>query len=213
MYAHSAGRADTWTTHGYEAILAGERDEALEQWGLAAAAYGHRLLFRWDHEMNGSFLWSGRDPDQYTAVFRHVSDRVRNMAGASNVEFFFCPSLRQTRAELDLIESYYPGDEWCQCVGLRRLLPDRALGAAGPSSGARSSTDSKQMTDRPIVVGEFGRRIDLPAAGSLARLAARGRGCFRRDLLRHEPHALRGAGASLAHEPGDAGDLPTATTM
>ena len=160
IFAHSASGAN-WQAHGYEAVLAGDRDEALEQWGLAAAAYGHRLLLRWDQEMNGGFPWSKRDPDEYVAVFRHVSQRIRDVAGAHNVELGFCPSLRKNVAGLDPIESYYPGDGWCQFVGFDGYSRTETWEPLAEQWGPLLEP-LRQMSAQPIVVGEFGRRIDLP---------------------------------------------------
>lgn len=160
IYAHSADEP-RWRTHGYEAILRGERDEALEQWGQQAAAYGQRLIFRWDHEMNGKFPWSLREPSEYIRVFRHVSERIRRVAGARNVEFFFCPSLRGQDAGLDIIESYFPGDPWCQQVGFDGFSRTEQWEPLAEQWGP-TIRRLQRMTDRPIVVGEFGRRVDLP---------------------------------------------------
>ncbi len=159
VFAHSADEA-RWKTHGYEAILRGERDEALEAWGVAAAAYGHRLILRWDQEMNGKFPWSDRPPREYVAAFRHVSDRIRRVAGARNVELHFCPGLRGGRPGLDTIESYYPGDEWCQHAGFDGYSRTEEWIPLAEQWGPiidRLGTISR----RPILVGEFGRRIDL----------------------------------------------------
>lgn len=160
IFAHSADEPG-WATHGYEAILRGERDEALERWGLQAAAYGHRLVFRWDQEMNGRFPWSLREPAEYIRVFRHVSQRIRHVAGARNVEFFFCPSLRGQDSGLDIIESYYPGDEWCQHVGFDGFSRTEQWTPLAEQWGP-TVRRLERMTERPIVVGEFGRRVDLP---------------------------------------------------
>jgi hypothetical protein len=160
IYAHSADEP-SWSTHGYEAILAGGRDAALESWGLAAADYGHPLLLRWDHEMNGSFPWSSREPEEYKAVFRHVSQRIRETAGARNVEFFFCPSLRVYARGLDLVESYYPGDDVCQWVGFdgySKIEQWQPL----PEQWGPIIDRLEHMTERLIIVGEFGRQVDLP---------------------------------------------------
>ncbi len=170
IFAHSADERG-WRTHGYEAILRGDRDEAIERWGLAAAAYGHRLVLRWDQEMNGSFPWSERDPAEYIRVFRRVSDRIRRVAGASNVQLHFCPSLRQQRDSLDVMESYYPGDEWCQVVGFDGYSRSERWEPLAEQWGPMLRRLAR-MTDRPVLVGEFGRRVDLPdRAGWLASLA------------------------------------------
>jgi hypothetical protein len=158
VYAHSASRP-RWPTHGYEAILRGERDEALERWGHAAAAYGHRLILRWDHEMNGTFPWSRRPPEQYVLAFRHVSDRIRRIAGAANVEVFFCPALRHRGRGLDGIESYFPGDDWCQLVGFDAYSRSRRWEPLA-EQWAPILARLERMTDRPVLVGEFGRRVD-----------------------------------------------------
>jgi hypothetical protein len=159
VFAHSADEA-RWETHGYEAILRGDRDRALERWGEAAAAYGHRLVLRWDQEMNGAFPWSDRPPAEYIAVFRRVSDRIRHQAGARNVELAFCPGLRMNKPGLDTIESYYPGDEWCGVVGFDGYSrTDQWIPLAeqwGPLIERLG-----RISRRPIMVAEFGRRIDL----------------------------------------------------
>jgi hypothetical protein len=158
VYAHSADQR-RWPTHGYEAILRGERDEAIERWGQAAREYGHRLILRWDHEMNGGFPWSRRPPDEYIRVFRHISDRIRRVAGATNVELFFCPALRDRKRGLDLIESYYPGDDWCQIVGFDAYSRTPRWQPLA-EQWAPVLTRLERSTDRPVLVGEFGRRID-----------------------------------------------------
>jgi hypothetical protein len=159
IFAHSADEP-RWETHGYEAILRGDRDEALEEWGLAAARYGHPLIFRWDQEMNGKFPWSDRPAREYVAVFRHVSERIRRVAGAGNVEFHFCPGLRRERPGMDIIESYYPGDEWCQHVGFDGYSRTAEWMPLAEQWGPLMDR-LRSISRRPIVVGEFGRRIDL----------------------------------------------------
>jgi hypothetical protein len=167
IFARSAGKA-SWPTHGYEAILAGERDEALERWGQAAATDGHRLLLRWDHEMNGRMPWSRRDPETYKAAWRHVSHRIRAVAGAGNVELYFCPTLRVNGPGLDLIEAYYPGDEWTQVVGFDGY--SRTEGWLPIAEQWAPLIDRLgRMSARPIVVGEFGRRVDLPQRAAWLR--------------------------------------------
>ncbi len=159
VFAHSADER-RWDTHGYEAILRGDRDRALEKWGEAAAAYGHRLILRWDQEANGSFPWSLRPPAEYIAVFRRVSDRIRRVAGARNVELHFCPSLREGKDGLDTIESYYPGDDWVQHVGFDGYSRTERWIPLAEQWGPLLDRYAR-MTRRPVLVGEFGRRIDL----------------------------------------------------
>jgi hypothetical protein len=160
VFAHSADERG-WATHGYEAILRGERDRAIERWGLRAAEYGERLILRWDQEVNGRFPWSMREPAEYIRVFRRVSDRIRHVAGARNVELFFCPSLRGQDQGLDIIESYYPGDDWCQQVGFDGFSRTDVWVPLAEQWGP-TIRRLERMTSRPLVVGEFGRRIDLP---------------------------------------------------
>ena len=158
VFAHSATAA-TWATHGYEAILRGERDEALEAWGHAAAQYGHRLILRWDHEMNGFFPWSWLPQQLYIDVFRHVSDRIRKVAGAHNVKMHFCPILAIAGPDLDVVESYYPGDDWVQRVGFDGFSWYQKWEPLAQRWGPLIDR-LERITDAPIIVGEFGRRID-----------------------------------------------------
>ena len=160
VFAHSADEV-RWRTHGYEAILRGQRDEALEAWGIAAAAYGHRLILRWDQEMNGKFPWSDRPAPEYVAAFRHVSDRIRHVAGARNVELHFCPGLRTGKPGLDDIEAFYPGDDWCQQAGFDGYSRTETWLPLAEQWGPIVDRLGR-ISRRPILVGEFGRRIDLP---------------------------------------------------
>ncbi len=188
VYARSAGEG-RWATHGYEAILRGERDEAIERWGLAAAADGRRLILRWDQEMNGTFPWSLREPAEYVRVFRRVSDRIRRVAGATNVELHFCPALRRRAGGLDEVQSYFPGDDWCQLVGFDAYSRTAEWEPIAEQWGPMLQR-LRRMSDRPVLVGEFGRRVDLPARPAwLATLAdVRGVGgavYFDMDLTQH----------------------------
>jgi len=170
VFAHSSD-SFRWNSRGYEAILRGDRDKALERWGRAAAEYGHRLVFRWDQEMNGRFPWSKRSPDEYIRVFRRVSNRIRKVAGARNVKFFFCPTLRGSKDGLDLIESYYPGDDWCQRVGFDAY--SRGEDWTPLADQWQPLIERyQQMTDRPIIVGEFGRRLDRTSRAAWLRSLA-----------------------------------------
>jgi hypothetical protein len=223
IFAHSAGRLH-WPTHGYEAILRGERDEAIERWGQAAAADGHRLILRWDHEMNGMFPWSRRSPEEYVRVFRHVSDRIRRVAGATNVELHFCPALRHRERGLDVIESYYPGDDWCQMVGFDAYSRTRRWTPLA-DQWAPMLARLERMTDRPVLVGEFGRRVDRgDRDGWLASLAevhgVLGSIYFDMDLTHFDPPAhhwrmdgpMRAVYAGLADERSTGIGVATAST-
>jgi beta-mannanase len=139
--------------------LRGGRDEAIERWGQAAAAYGDPLILRWGHEMNGTFPWSRRPPEEYVRVFRRVSDRIRRVAGATNVRLYFCPMIRMRDTGLDTMESYYPGDEWCQLVGFDAYSKTERWMPLAERWGPIMAR-LKRMTGRPVVVGEFGRRVD-----------------------------------------------------
>jgi hypothetical protein len=97
------------------AIYNGNHDTYIQQWALAAKAWGHPFFLRFDWEMNGDwqFPWSeqlnGNQSGDYIKAWRHVHD-IFTQNGVANVTWVWCPNISSptTRA----LASLYPGDAY-----------------------------------------------------------------------------------------------------
>jgi beta-mannanase len=100
-------------------LLAGDHDQFVETWARQLAAFGHPVLLRWGHEMNGHWYpWSvgraGTSAANYVESWRHLWSVFR-AAGADNVQWIWSPNaLAGARA----FEPCYPGDAFVDWVGL-----------------------------------------------------------------------------------------------
>lgn len=101
-------------------IAAGDHDEYIDEWAVAAAEYGDPILLRPFHEMNGFWYpWSvgvnGNTKEDYVAGWRHVVDRFRS-AGADNVSFVWSINTLASFEEGQGVEEFYPGDDYVDWV-------------------------------------------------------------------------------------------------
>ena len=153
VYAHSVD----WIGHKTpdpafhpQTYLAGDHDAMLDAFAQAAQEYGHRLIVRLDQEPSlGWAPWSG-PPKKYIAAWRYISDRLRR---APNVRMYWCA----WNANMD----YYPGNRWCDFVGFdvySRGIRFRSL----RSQWRKPIANIRARTDKPIIVGEFGRKRGRP---------------------------------------------------
>lgn len=97
-------------------IIAGEHDALLRRWGRGIAAYGGPVRIRFAHEMNGRWYpWAERfndnRPGEFVRAWRHVRRVVRE-AGATNVEWIWCPVTGQVPERL------FPGGGEVDILGL-----------------------------------------------------------------------------------------------
>jgi beta-mannanase len=106
--------------YSLDRITAGDFDPYLRQWGQALAGWGHPVLLRFGHEMNGNWYpWSeqvnGNGPGDYVAAWRHVHDVVAS-TGASNITWIWNPNVPYWgSAELGAL---YPGSSYVDAVAL-----------------------------------------------------------------------------------------------
>jgi mannan endo-1,4-beta-mannosidase len=101
-------------------IIGGQHDAYIRQWARDARAWGHPLLVRFDHEMNGWwFNWServnGNGPGQFVRMWRHVVD-IFVHEGASNVTWVWAPNV--VGPDTSPLASLYPGDGYVDWVGI-----------------------------------------------------------------------------------------------
>jgi Glycosyl hydrolase family 26 len=97
-------------------IAAGRYDGYLRSAALAARRWGHPILLRFAHEMNGNWYpWGRRSPRTYKAAWRHIV-RIFRANGASNVKWVWTPY--EDSGGRFPFRAYYPGDSWVDWVGL-----------------------------------------------------------------------------------------------
>ncbi|MET1154018.1 glycosyl hydrolase [Arthrobacter sp.] len=101
-------------------ITAGDFDPYLREWGAALAQWGHPVMLRFGHEMNGNWYpWSeginGNTAGDYAAAWRHVHDVVSS-TGARNITWVWNPNVPY--AGSTLLDGLYPGAGYVDAVAL-----------------------------------------------------------------------------------------------
>ena len=123
-------------------IASGVYDAYLTQFGRAVAAWHGLLLFRYAHEMNGTWYpWAasvnGNTPQSYIAAWRHVH-QIFLSAGAANALWVWCPNV----AGPTPVASVFPGASYINVIGLD-----------GYNWGSSSSTNGGWRTPSQIFSG------------------------------------------------------------
>lgn len=159
-------------------IIAGKWDDYIRSWGKAAAAYGHPVMLRFGHEMNGTWYpWCGKDnggsetlgygdpgkpdgPEKYVDAYRHVHDLFKQL-GANNVIWVWSPNEgNPVGASWNALENYYPGDAYVNWLG----IDGYNWGTSRPWSYWRSFDEifgdfygrlTKLAPGKPIMIAEF----------------------------------------------------------
>ena len=106
--------------YALDRVTAGDFDPYLRRWGHSLADWGHPVLLRFGHEMNGDWYpWSagvnGNTSDDYVEAWRHVHETLAS-TGASNVTWVWNPNVPY-RGSTPLRE-LYPGDSYVDAVAL-----------------------------------------------------------------------------------------------
>lgn len=114
------GAGTSQPAYSLDRITAGDFDPYLRQWGQALANWGHPVMLRFGHEMNGNWYpWSeqlnGNGPGDYVAAWRHVHDVVAS-AGASNVTWVWNPNVPYWGSTP--LNALYPGASYVDAVAL-----------------------------------------------------------------------------------------------
>jgi len=152
--------SDSQWAYNYKNILAGRWDSYILQWATAAKAYGHTVLVRFAHEMDGRwFPWSiynhGNSPERFIGAWRHIWDIFHYQARATNVKFIWSPLKPAERQRL------YPGDKYVDYVGFTALNwgtatpnPDDEWRSMSTIIKARMK-DLQKVTRKPVIVCEL----------------------------------------------------------
>jgi hypothetical protein len=114
------GGGTSQPAYSLDRITAGDFDSYLRQWGQALASWGHPVMLRFGHEMNGNWYpWSeqlnGNGPGDYIAAWRHVHDVVAS-TGASNVTWVWNPNVPYWGSTP--MDALYPGASYVDAVAL-----------------------------------------------------------------------------------------------
>jgi hypothetical protein len=114
------GGGTSQPAYALDRITAGDFDPYLRQWGQALANWGHPVMLRFGHEMNGNWYpWSeqlnGNGPGDYVAAWRHVHDVVAS-AGAANVTWVWNPNVPYWGSAP--LTALYPGAAYVDAVAL-----------------------------------------------------------------------------------------------
>ncbi len=116
-------------------ITNGAYDAFVTQWAQDAAAWGHPLMLRFDHEMNGWWYpWgegdtsngsvvNGNAAGDYVRAWRHVHD-IFTSVGATNVTWLWSPNIMSTSPQYPALSTLYPGDSYVDWTGLSAYNAD-----------------------------------------------------------------------------------------
>jgi hypothetical protein len=114
------GEGTSQPAFALDRITAGDFDAYLRQWGQALASWGHPVMLRFGHEMNGNWYpWSeqlnGNGTGDYVAAWRHVHDVVAS-TGAANVSWVWNPNVPYWGSTP--LNALYPGAAFVDAVAL-----------------------------------------------------------------------------------------------
>lgn len=156
----------TWEPFSYEghryslrAIARGRFDGYLRRSARSVRSFGHPVMVRFAHEMNGGWYpWGvkaeGNTARVYKRAWRHVVRTFRR-EGADNVLWIWCPNVNQS-GNIPFA-GQYPGDAWVDWVGLDGFN----WGYGGSSYSfreifGRSYRVLRRISSKPMMVAETG---------------------------------------------------------
>ena len=151
------------------AIAKGRYDAYIHSAARAAAAWGHPLMVRFAHEMNGIWYpWDRAKPRTFKHAWRHVV-RLFREDGAGNVEWVWTPYVDNGSGQRRF-EAFYPGDRWVDWPGLDGLNWGGSKWQSFGKVFADSYRRMVKLTSRPLIIAETGSSED---GGSKAAWIAR----------------------------------------
>ena len=150
-------------------IIAGNFDGDLRAWASDAKSFGSLILIEWGTEPNGNwFSWNGKwnggekkGPARYIAAYRHIVDLMRN-EGADNLLWVWHVNwLDEPERKWNAFENYFPGENYCDWVGLSGYGPTTPMTRDGTESFAFKMRKAYPRLTRiapgkPIIIAEFG---------------------------------------------------------
>ncbi|MDD2710147.1 MAG: glycosyl hydrolase [Verrucomicrobiae bacterium] len=152
-----------------KAILSGQFDRDLREWGKRAGEFGSPLIVEYGTEVNGEwFVWNGRwngkakGPGRFRAAYRRII-RIMREAGASNITWVFHVDDSQIPPDgWNRFENYYPGDDYIDWLAASIYGPQKPDGPYEEGREFAQMLDEvyprllKMAPGKPVVVAEFG---------------------------------------------------------
>ena len=156
-------------TFTLDRIIRGDFDGDLRKWAGEAKAFGTPILIEWGTEPNGKwFPWNGRwnggakvGPAKYVTAYRHIVDLMRN-EGTSNLHWIWHVNwLGEPEVKWNAFENYYPGENYCDWIGLSAYGPTTPRTEDGTESLRFKLKECysrllKVAPGKPIILAEFG---------------------------------------------------------
>lgn len=140
-------------------------DDYLRGWAREAAKANCPIFLRWASEMNGPWTKYSGNPALYREKFALVSKIMKEEA--PNVAMVWTPFSEPQ----NVIENYYPGDEWVDWVGVNIYSvyvnngdPKQPAFQKDPVSFLRFIYD-RYATRKPIHISEFAATIQCKGTG------------------------------------------------
>ncbi len=142
------------------AVANGSYDSFINQWAMAAAAWGHPFYLRFAWEMNG--YWqpfspgvSGNTTADYVAMWQHVHD-LFVQDGATNARWVWSPNVEYYGSTP--FASVYPGDAYVDYIGMSGFNDGHTDQYHWWTSlhdvFAQSYTDLTTMSAKPMIITE-----------------------------------------------------------
>lgn len=149
-------------------IIAGDFDVDLCAWAGAAKSFGAPILIEWGTEPNGKwFAWNGKwnggageGPRKFIAAYRHIVDLMR-AEGAENLQWVWHVNwYDEPEAKWNAFENYYPGERYCDWIGLSAYGPLTPSSEAGESFRFKVDEAYPRLRSlapgKPMIISEFG---------------------------------------------------------
>lgn len=166
-------------TYSNQRIIDGLYDDYLRLWAADLKRFGHPVMIRWAHEMNGDWYpWAGirsggatldgfgepdkaDGPERYIAAYRHIHQLFAD-EGVANVDWIWCPNNGSAPDQpWNQPEAYYPGDDfvdWVCIDGYNWGAATYDWGISGWASFVqlfKPTYDRLKVYGKPIMIGEF----------------------------------------------------------
>ncbi|MFI1397319.1 glycoside hydrolase family 26 protein [Streptomyces sp. NPDC020681] len=159
----------TETQLGWKNIASGKYDaEIIDPQIRRLKAYGKRVLFSFDQEVDARIKEGAGTPAEYVAAYRHLHDRFRKL-GADNVVWVWTVSGYLGSAAT--MKQLYPGDDYVDWIGMDQYN----------YFGCHDTTDWKDFDEsqrptydwllenisakKPVMLAEFATAPDLADTG------------------------------------------------
>ncbi len=198
LYAPNLGDDVVTGPSRLQDIINGGFNVRIDEWiagaqAMAAAYPGRRIEISIGHEMNGDWYswgflnsYNGNTPEKFADAFRHIVDRF-DAAGVTNVDWVWCPNASWQ----DDFSASFPGIEYVDRMGLNGFNWGRRPRPSDPDLWAwddwrdfeyifgawkdgefNNYQRLTQLSEVPIIIGEFSSNTPEPATAGLLLLGA-----------------------------------------